>query len=355
MRGYLLLSVILPLILMSFSQVIFADKGMLKITTEPGDAKIYINGKRKGNSPSKKGQTFTIKLEEGEYRIEVIKATDGAFELYGENNDVFVAEDTLQPITIELKERLSPSFKTELAKKYAGNLPIPKMIKIPAGKFSMGCLSGKYCNPDQLPVHSVTVSSFAMSATEVTFEQWDACVSGGGCNHYPDDEGWTRGDLPVMNVSFYDIQEYLIWLNSRGQGKFQLPSEAQWEYAARAGSVKHYSWGNDIGRNNANCYDCGSLWDRKIAPVASFKPNAFGLYDMHGSVLELTQDCWNDSYSSADSNDQPRLTGNCNLHVTRGSSWGHDAWNLRAAFRNSITRGKRSINSGFRLTQSVTQ
>jgi hypothetical protein len=204
---------------MLFTPNVWAAKGMLKIATEPGDAKIYINGKRKGNSPSKKGQTFVIKLEEGEYKIEVIKAIGGAIELYGENNDVFVAEDTLQTITLDLKERPSVSFKAELAKKYEGGLPIPKMVKIPAGSFRMGCVSGENCSSDEKPVHKVTVAAFEMAATELTFEQWDACVADDGCNHYPDDEGWGRGNLPLINVSFDDIQEYLTWLNSKGKAK----------------------------------------------------------------------------------------------------------------------------------------
>ncbi len=159
---------------------VWADKGMLKIATEPGDAKIYINGKRKGNSPSKKGQTFAIKLKEGEYKIEVIKSTGGAMELFGENNDVFVAEDTLQTITLALKERPSASFKAELAKKYSGGLPIPHMVNIPAGQFQMGCVSGMNCGSYEKPVRLVQVDAFAMSETEVTFEQWDACVADGG-------------------------------------------------------------------------------------------------------------------------------------------------------------------------------
>jgi formylglycine-generating enzyme required for sulfatase activity len=332
----------------------YAGKGMLKIATEPGDAKIYINGKRKGNSPSKKGQTFAIKLEEGEYKIEVIKATGGAMELFGENNDVFVAEDTLQTITLDLKERPSASFKAELAKKYAGGLPIPKMVNIPAGQFKMGCVSGKNCSDDEKPVHRVNVAAFAMSATEVTFEQWDACVEDGGCSHYPDDEGWGRGNRSVINVSFDDIQAYLSWLNGKGQGTFQLPSEAQWEYAARAGSNAQYSWGNNIGNNKANCgkKECGDSY-KNTAPVGSFKPNALGLYDMHGNVWEWTQDCWNDSYKSAGSNDSPRLTGKCSRRVVRGGSWAGYSGALRAAYRNCFSRDNRYYSVGFRLSRSA--
>jgi formylglycine-generating enzyme required for sulfatase activity len=332
----------------------WADKGMLKILTEPGNAKIYINGKRKGNSPSEAGQTFAIKLDEGAYRIEAIKDTGGFMELYGANSDVYVAEDALQTITLKLSERPSESFRKKLAAKYSGGIPAPRMIKLPGGQFKMGCVSRprENCGNDETPVHNVTLAPFEISATEVTFEQWDACVADGGCSHYPDDEGWGRANRPVINVSWDDVQTYIAWLNQQTGSHYRLPSEAEWEYAARAGSATAYSWGDSVGNNNANCDGCGSRWDNKqTAPVGSFKANAFGLYDMHGNVWEWTADCWHDSYRGAPDDGSVWNGGNCSRRVSRGGSWSGSTGNLRASNRDYSSRGFRYYNLGFRLSR----
>ena len=328
----------------------WADKGILKIVTEPGEAKIYINGKPKGTSSYKAGQIFSIQLDEGEYNVEAIKSS-GAMEVFGVNNDVFIADDVMQTITLELnEERLSERFRKELAVKYANDMPLPNMIDIPAGSFRMGCVTGVDCQEDEKPVHHVTIDAFQMSATEVTFEEWDACVADAGCNHYPKDEGWGRGNRPVVNVSWDDVQEYLSWLKGKTGVAYRLPSEAEWEYAARAGSSTVYSWGNQIGKNNANCAGCGSQWDEKqTAPVASFKPNAFGLYDMHGNVWEWTQDCWNNSYNNAASNGRANRAGQCSQRVFRGGSWINYPQYLR--YRTHDSRGNHGRGVGFRLSR----
>lgn len=195
---------------------------------------------------------------------------------------------------------LLDSSEPEGLQQYVEGAPLPVMVKVPAGQFQMGCISGKNCNEEEGPVHTVNIRSFEMSVTEVTFEQWDACIADGGCSHIPDDRGWGRGDLPVINVSWDDIQSYLSWLNKKTQSKYRLPSEAEWEYAARANSKTVYSWGDAIGVNKANCGGCGSPWDDKqSSPVGSFEENAFGLYDVHGNVWEWAEDCKNKNYIGA--------------------------------------------------------
>ena len=164
------------------------------------------------------------------------------------------------------------------------------MVVIPAGTFRMGCVSGRKCEADERPTRDVTVAAFAMSRTEVTFDQWDVCTQFGGCRRVRDviyripkqpSEGWGRGNRPVINVSWEDAQSYVSWLSMETGEEYRLPSEAEWEYAARAGSSTAYWWGNDIGRNRANCKDCRSRWNGRTAPVGSFAANAFGLHDMH--------------------------------------------------------------------------
>ena len=137
----------------------------------------------------------------------------------------------------------------------------PEMVVIPAGRFRMGCLSNDdACRDDEKPVREVVIASFALSKHEVTFAQWDACVSGGGCGgHRPEDVGWGRADRPVVNVSWEDAQSYVSWLSRQTGEEYRLPTEAEWEYAARAGTTTKYSWGNEIGKNRANCR---RLWQR---------------------------------------------------------------------------------------------
>ena len=229
---------------------------------------------------------------------------------------------------------------------------VGEMVSIPAGTFRMGDLSDEG-DDDERPVHSVEVPAFNMGKHEVTFTQWDTCVADGGCGRYrPDDEGWGRGNRPVINVSWDDAQRYIDWLNDKTGGNFRLPSEAEWEYAARAGSKTKYSWGNSIGSNRANCDGCGSRWDDdRTAPVGSFSANAWGLHDMHGNVWEWTEDCWNDSYAGAPSDGRAWELGNCGRRVIRGGSWLDLPRFLRSAYRDRYTRSSRYGLIGFRLAQ----
>ena len=237
---------------------------------------------------------------------------------------------------------------------FGGKTEAEYFARIPAGSFRMGDIQGGG-GSDEKPVHRVRIKAFLLGKTEVTFAQWDACVAAGGCSHKPSDEGWGRGSRPVINVIWKDITEQFIpWLNKTTGKRYRLPTEAEWEYAARAGSETKYSWGNSIGRNKANCNGCGSRWDNsKTAPVASFATNGFGLYDMHGNVWEWTQDCWNDSYRGAPSDGSAWLSGNCSRRVLRGGSWISNPYSLRSANRYDYTAGGRYINNGFRLARTL--
>ena len=139
------------------------------------------------------------------------------------------------------------------------SFPIPEMVVIPAGSFQMGCVSGIDCGSDEKPVHEVKIDSFALSKYEVTFEEYDAFTDATGRERAAD-SGWGRGRRPVINVSWYDAMAYTAWLSEQTGKTYCLPSEAEWEYAARAGTETVYSWGDDIGTNRANCDGCASLW-----------------------------------------------------------------------------------------------
>ena len=230
----------------------------------------------------------------------------------------------------------------------------PAMVTIPAGTFRMGCLED--CYRREQPVREVRIPApFALSVYEVTFADWGACVEGGGCRGYrPSDAGWEGGARPVINVSWEDGQEYVAWLSAETGAAYRLPSESEWEYATRAGTETKYSWGNEVGVNVANCNGCGSPWDnRQTAPVGSFGPNGFGLYDMHGNVTEWVEDCWNGSYAGAPSDGSAWLRGDCSERVVRGGDWVPNPHWLRAAARGGVSTGFRGNNIGFRVARSL--
>jgi len=232
--------------------------------------------------------------------------------------------------------------------------PVPNLVEIPAGFFQMG--SDKYDSP----VHPVTFAhSFSLAATEITFREWDACVADGGCDYRPADLGRGRATQPVINVSWQDAQVYTGWLSRRMGKVCRLPSEAEWEYAARAGTTTKYALpapggSDDIkGKNLANCADCGSEWDGKqTAPVGSFKANAWGLRDMHGNVFKWVEDCWHQNYKGAPHDGRAWREeggGDCSTRVVRGGSWNEYQGVARSAYRDRSSPNNRGSGIGFRM------
>ena len=239
----------------------------------------------------------------------------------------------------------------------------PEMIVIPAGSFTMGSpVTEKNRSAGEGPQHPVTIAKpFAVAKYQLTFADWDACVTGGGCNSYkPNDQGWGRGQRPVINVSWEDAQQYVAWLSQVTGMTYRLLSEAEYEYAARGGATTAYPWGDDIKLNGtamANCDGCGdSQWGGKLtAPVGSFAANGFGLYDMVGNVWEWTEDCVHDNYNDAPTNGSAWITGGvCSNRILRGGSWGGSPGNLRAACRLWITPAFRRLDFvGFRVGRTL--
>ena len=230
--------------------------------------------------------------------------------------------------------------------------PVPEMVDIPVGRFFMGS-SHEHCD-DEGPIREVVIGNpFAMSKYEVTFADYDAFAQASG-RTFPDDEGWGRGTRPVINVSWLDAQAYTRWLSKITGERYRLPSEAEWEYVARAGSSTAYSWGNEIGSNRANCWGCGSQWDRaKTAPVGSFPANAFGLHDMHGNGWEWVEDCFQDTYAGAPSDGTSRVGGDCSFRVLRGGSWYNPPRFLCSTMRNrDKPDNNRVATFGFRVARS---
>ena len=300
----------------------------LTVNTEPANARVRLAGTSESFSS---GGTY---LPPGSYDIEVSASGFNA------RRERLTLNEADRIVTIVLEPAL----------------PIPEMVIIPAGSFQMG---GTIY--DELPVHTVRISrSFGLSRYEVTFAQYDAYAEATG-NEKPDDEGWGRGNRPVINVRWNDVQGYIRWLNQYTGKSYRLPSESEWEYAVRAGTSTEYGWGNNISHGNTNygsddcCSGLAAGRDQWVntAPVGSFDANAFGLYDMHGNVWEWVQDCYVDNYNEAPSDGRAREGGSCENRVLRGGSWYTIPLNLRSALRHWNSPDSRNFDDGFRLAQDL--
>ncbi len=226
----------------------------------------------------------------------------------------------------------------------------PQMINISSGCFQMG--SDTSGDDEEIPVHQVCLKSFQLSKHEATFNQYDTYTDAQSMARV-NDEGWGRGTRPVINVNWVDIQDYISWLNSSTGKNYRLPTESEWEYAARAGTSTNYHWGNNIGQNRANCDGCGSRWDNKqTAPTGSFSANAWGLLDMNGNVWERIEDCWHSNYKNAPEDGSfwgLENSGNCERRMVRGGAWKYEPVQLRAMERSYAGQSTRSSVAGFRL------
>jgi formylglycine-generating enzyme required for sulfatase activity len=223
------------------------------------------------------------------------------------------------------------------------------MMVVPAGTFDMGS-NTEYENPP----HRVTIPKpFAIGRNEVTFDQWDACVADGGCKHRPDDREWGRGDRPVINVSWLDAKQFVAWLSQKTGQTYRLPSEAEWEYAARGGTNSPYWWGRDVGSRQANCRECNTGSSQQTAAVGSYKANPFGLQDTAGNAAEWVEDCWNDNYRGAPQNGSPWVTGQCRLRVLRGGAFDSAAKYLRSTARFRYDSDVRYSANGFRVVREL--
>lgn len=206
---------------------------------------------------------------------------------------------------------------------------------------------------DEKPQHEVKVASFWIGTYEVTFDEYDQFADVTG-REKPSDQGWGRRDTqPVIHVSWDDAVAYAKWLSSETGRDYRLPTEAEWEYAARAGTTTRYWWGDELGSNNANCGECGSQWDNKqTAPVGSFEANKFGLHDTAGNVWEWTCSAPSNPYNGSEG--QCASSNEGEERVLRGGCWFFDGWYVRSARRYAFDPGYRSDLIGFRLARGQT-
>ncbi len=235
-------------------------------------------------------------------------------------------------------------------------VPEPEMVSLPGGTFRMGSIQLEV--PRLRPVHTVEIRPFAIGKYEVTFEEYDAFAKATG-GRLPIDGGHGRGKQPVIDVSWPEAVAYTEWLSRETGKRYRLPTEAEWEYAARAGTETTFWWGAEVGRNRANCRFCGSQWDKKrAAPVGSFSANPFGLHETAGNVVEWVQDCWHPNYEDAPTDGSAWLAannGDCSRRVGRGSSWYGAPVYARSASRHDFLGSPtlRALFIGFRIAQDI--
>jgi len=273
------------------------------------------------------------------------------------------SEKTRHQRAVSLAENYRASSPVLTAPNEAANLPphsvfrdcadCPEMVIVPGGTFFMG---SKETEPgrglDEGPQHVVNLPTFALGKFQATFQEWETCVNHGGCrrNRSPDDASWGRNRRPVKGISWNDAKEYVQWLSAHAGVTYRLPSEAEWEYAARAGETRAFWTGDSISTSAANFGD----FIHKTEPVGSYAPNRFGLYDMVGNVWQWVEDCFHRTYDGAPTDGSPWLSNSdCSLHMFRGGDWYLDVNYMRSAIRNDAKSTDALDNGGFRVARSV--
>ncbi len=226
----------------------------------------------------------------------------------------------------------------------------PSMVELHSDSFQMGSGSASP-NFDERPRRDVSLKRFALSKYEVTFEQYDRFAAETG-RARPRSNGNGRGSRPVTNVSWRDAVAYAEWLSAQTGHRYRLPTEAEWEFAARANTITRYWWGNKVGTARANCFDCGTKWGgRETAPVGSFPASPFGLHDLSGNVREWVKDCYASTYEGAPVDGSAVDASQCKQRVIRGGSYSSPSTELRVTTRDQGEPDMRLDDLGFRVAR----
>nr|WP_229445274.1 formylglycine-generating enzyme family protein [Massilia sp. Leaf139] len=227
----------------------------------------------------------------------------------------------------------------------------PPMVSLPAGVFTMG---NDASDPSEKPAHRVGIGApFAIGKYEVTVQQWNACVDARGCQRIAQAPN-TAPNAPIRDVSWDDAQQFVRWLSAVSGKPYRLPSEAEWEFAARGGTTSAYWWGAQMAPGKANCKDCGAPYSaERPANVGSFAANPFGLHDTSGSVWEWVADCWHNNFKDAPADGRVWDAPNCRVRVIRGGSWREGTAYMVASTRFKYDAGVRQSQNGFRVARSL--
>jgi formylglycine-generating enzyme required for sulfatase activity len=224
-------------------------------------------------------------------------------------------------------------------------IPEPEMVTLPAGTFAMGSND----DASEKPIHQVKIKSFAIGKYPITVREWNQCVAANACTY----KATGQDDAPVTNVSWNDTKQFTEWLSRVAQKEYRLPTEAEWEYAARGGTTTKYWWGDQPANGMANCKGCNEPYDAtQPMKVGSFKANPFGLHDMGGGVSQWVMDCWHKTYQAAPADGSTWLDAECSSRVIRSGSWKNDPNYVRPANRDYYDANVRYPTHGFRVARS---
>ncbi|MCK7597335.1 SUMF1/EgtB/PvdO family nonheme iron enzyme [Microbulbifer sp. CAU 1566] len=311
----------------------------LKVSVQPGDARIRIMNIVPRYSPG-------ISLEPGRYDIEVSKPGYSTLRRWIEIDSADVN------LAVQLERKYFPgrSFQSPLESGGQG----PEMVVVSPGSFTMGSKGRPFTSPE----HKITISRpYAIGAHEITFNDYDRYAKATG-RSLPSDENWGRGTRPAVNVSWQDARRYAQWLSEQTGQKYRLASEAEWEFAARAGTNTPFWWGSGSAKGKANCRrGCASefntLFSTASAPVGNYKANDFGVYDTAGNVAEWVQDCFLGDYTNHRNDARPVQLKNCELRVVRGGSMREPLRNISSDYRTGLTDQASSKEVGFRLVMDL--
>ena len=257
-----------------------------------------------------------------------------------------VVETAPEPVAEPPVEQPAGRFRDRLSNGGTG----PAMVRLRADHYLMGSsdVSPQF---DERPQHDVRLKGFAIAANEITFNEYDAFARATG-RGLPADGGRSRGKWPVVNVSWEDAQAYTRWLSAQTGARYRLPSEAEWEFVARSGTVTSYWWGEKPGKGKANCFDCGSAdGGVQTSRVGSFSASPWGVYDMAGNVREWVQDCYMPNYSRAPADGRAVEAGACGNRVVRGGAYSSPSKQLRSTSRDQVNAKSRLDNLGFRVVR----
>jgi len=318
------------------AQPIYAaePEGVLALKTNPKGARVYINDELMLDSTP-----AVLRLPPGKHQLRVENRW-----LHQHSVVTIKARATVVK-ELELKPTIGATL-VDLLKEGEPCPYCPEMVIIPTGKFMIGNPNGRGI---EKPVQQERIENpFAMGKYEVTFAEYDAFAQATD-KPLPDDNGWGRAKRPVVNVNWYQAVAYAKWLSEQTGQTYRLPTEVEWEYAARAETQTDYWWGIEIGQGNANCAVCGSQWDKhSTAPVGSFKPNPFGLYDMLGNVMEWTCSEYHFTYKGKQRRCGPSKPSI--RYAIRGSAWNGDDM-VRVTYRRGHKNSSQNTHLGFRLVR----
>ncbi len=266
------------------------------------------------------------------------------------NTLAFGVNHVAQAANFHYRRKIDPSTTTQ--DRMADGTLAPVMAKLPAGQYRRGDLQGDG-DGDERPPIGIKLKPFAMGIFEITFNEYGLFCADTGRN-LPDDEGWGRGRRPVINVSWEDALAYTQWLSHKTGHNYRLPSDAEWEYAARGNSETRYWWGQQVDKPRANCEGCGSIWDgEKSSLVGRFSPNHFGLHDTAGNVFEWVADCLHDDFSQDPTDGSPVDRPQCGKRIIRGGAWSFPPKEVRSANRWRDFPTRRSDDTGFRVARDM--